>query len=84
MRQPHKMVKYTQTVHRQQSTNCLSVFDHVVGLGLNGLISVFAKYKQKEIFQRKQKVIFLHKIHELSKYFLLSQVFYYLELFLKG
>ena len=26
-RQPHKMVKQTQTIRRQQPTNCLSVFD---------------------------------------------------------
>ena len=31
-RQPHKMVKHTQTIHRQQATNCLSVFDHFVML----------------------------------------------------
>ena len=28
------MVKHTQTICRQQPTNCLSVFDHFVGLGL--------------------------------------------------
>ena len=31
---PHKMVKHTQTIRRQQPTNCLSVFDHFVGLAL--------------------------------------------------
>ena len=31
------MVKHTQTIHQQQSTNCLSVFDHFVGLALKGL-----------------------------------------------
>ena len=31
------MVKHTQTFRRQQSTNCLSVFDHFMGLGLKGL-----------------------------------------------
>ena len=36
-RQPHKMVKHTQTICRQQSTNCLSVLDHFVGLALEGL-----------------------------------------------
>ena len=36
-RQPHKMVKHTQTTCRQQPTNCLSVFDHFVGLALEGL-----------------------------------------------
>ena len=33
---PHKMVKHTQTIRRQQPRNCLSVFDHFVGLGLKG------------------------------------------------
>ena len=37
MRQLHKMVKHTQTIHRQQPMNCLRVFDHFVGLALKGL-----------------------------------------------
>ena len=32
------MVKHTQIIRRQQPTNCLSVFDHFVGLGLKGQI----------------------------------------------
>ena len=36
-RQPHEMVKYTQTIRRQKPTNCLSVFDHFVGLALKEL-----------------------------------------------
>ena len=32
------MVKHTQIILRQQPTNCLSVFDHFVGLMLKGLI----------------------------------------------
>ena len=31
------MVKHTQTVRRQQPRNCLSVFDHFVGLVLKRL-----------------------------------------------
>ena len=31
------MVKRTQTIRRQQPLNCLSVFEHVVGLALKGL-----------------------------------------------
>ena len=38
-RQPHKMVKQTQNIRRQKPTNCLSVFDHYVGLMLKGLIA---------------------------------------------
>ena len=37
MHQPHKMVKYTQTIHLLLTTNCLSVFDNLVGLALKGL-----------------------------------------------
>ena len=37
-RQPHKIVKHTQTVRQQQLANCLSVFDHCLGLALKGLI----------------------------------------------
>ena len=36
-RQPHKMVKHTQAIRRQQPTNCLTVFDHFVVLALKGL-----------------------------------------------
>ena len=36
-RQPHKMVKHTQTVRQQHPTNCLSVFDRSVGLAVKGL-----------------------------------------------
>ena len=32
------MVKHTQTIRLQQPMNCLSVFDHFVGLALKGLI----------------------------------------------
>ena len=42
-RQPHKMVKHTQTIRRLLLTNCLSVFDHFVGLALKGLIIVTAR-----------------------------------------
>ena len=35
--QSHKMVKHTQTIRGQQSTNCLSVFGHFVVLKLKGL-----------------------------------------------
>ena len=35
------MVKHTQTIRRQQPTNCLSLFDHFVGLALKGLSNSF-------------------------------------------
>ena len=34
--QPHKLVKHTRTIWLLP-TNCLSVFDHFVGLALTGL-----------------------------------------------
>ena len=36
--QPHKMVKHTQAVRQLFPTNCLSVFDHFLGLALKGLM----------------------------------------------
>ena len=42
-RQPHKMVKHAQTIRWQQPTNCLSVFDHFLGLALKGLtLNIFS------------------------------------------
>ena len=38
-RQPHKMVKHTQIIRRQQPTNCFS--DYFVGLELKGLKRFF-------------------------------------------
>ena len=34
-RQPHKIVKHTETIHLLLPMNCLSVFDHFVGLVVN-------------------------------------------------
>ena len=31
------MVKHTQVIRRQQPSNCLSMFDHFVGLAFKGL-----------------------------------------------
>ena len=39
--QRHKTIKHTQTVCRQKPTNCLSLFDHFVGLALKGLMMSF-------------------------------------------
>ena len=40
-RQSPKMVKHTQTIRRLLSTNCLSVFEHFVGLAVKGLGIIF-------------------------------------------
>ena len=36
-RQPHKIVKHTQTIRRKSGQIVLRVFDHFVGLALKGL-----------------------------------------------
>ena len=46
-RQPHKIVKHTQTICRLLPTNCLSVFDHIVGLALKRLMYIQAKFENK-------------------------------------
>ena len=43
-RQPHKMVRHTQIISGNLPTNCLSVFDHFVGLALKRLKKIFKKY----------------------------------------
>ena len=49
------MVKYTQTIRRQHPTNCLSVFDHFVGLALKWVNNVnnlrFFPMQQKGLTQ---------------------------------
>ena len=48
-RQPHKMVKHTQTICRLLPTNCLSVFDHFVGLTLKELTEIVkSKYRSMQ------------------------------------
>ena len=39
------MVKHTQKIFWQQPTNCLSVFDHFVGLALKGLSQSYCNRK---------------------------------------
>ena len=42
------MIKHTETILRQQPSNCLSVFDHFVGLALEGLTYInYVKTKEK-------------------------------------
>ena len=60
-RQLNKMIKHTQEIRRQQPTSFLSVFDHFVGLALNGLIDAFGncnllsdESKQTKMFDFKE------------------------------
>ena len=63
------MVKHTQTMRRQQSTNCLSVFDHFVGLALIGLstapLSLEIKYMPVAFFRGNTVciLIFQHRFN---------------------
>ena len=43
----HKMVKHTQRIRRLLPTNCLSVFDHFVGLALKELTKRVAEIKRE-------------------------------------
>lgn len=43
IRIPHKTVKNTQTIRRQELTNCLNMFDDFMGLALKELIQKFNK-----------------------------------------
>ena len=52
------MVKEAQTIRRQQSTNCLSVFDHFVGLVLKWLKKI-AYQKFLENFIRRLFIMIL-------------------------
>ena len=62
-RRPLKIVKHTQTIRRQQPTNCLSVFDHFLGLMLEGLIcSFFDAFKVAVIFFVEIASIKLYKV----------------------
>ena len=47
------MVKHSQTIFRQKSTNCLSVFDHFVWQRLKGLITVQKKIDTRIIFHQR-------------------------------
>ena len=50
------MIKHTQTIRRLLPTNCLSVFDHFVGLAPKGLskgVESQLKWKQINCCQKK-------------------------------
>ena len=52
------MVKHAQTVCRQQPTNCLSGFDHFVGLALKGL-KWFSKFNSVVVMTQNKIFVFL-------------------------
>ena len=50
------MVKHTETIRRQKPTNCLSVFDHFVGLALKVLTGTLS-LKTNLVMNRKFRKI---------------------------
>ena len=59
------MIKRTQTIHRQQPTNCLSIFDHFVGLVLKGLSAICDSFieiddKERENLSLSQQINFYY------------------------
>ena len=62
--QPHKMVKYTQTICRHQPKNCLSVFDYFGRLALKGLVTDL-KFVRNIRFENK--LILTKRKSELSR-----------------
>ena len=56
------MVKQTQTIRWQQPTNCLSVFDHFLGLALKGLgRNLFQRFKKSTILPYENLLTFFSK-----------------------
>ena len=57
-RQPHKMVKHTQTIRQMLPTSFLSLFDHFVGLALKWLnekkidLHVYASKSKKLLYDQ--------------------------------
>ena len=58
------MVKHNQTIHRLLPTNCLSVFDHFVGLALKGLNNSKVNIVNHEYLTKRGL------INSLAKYFI--------------
>ena len=54
----HKMVKITQTICRLLPINYLTVFDHFVGLALEGLVSFF--FFRKSFFIKNCILLYTH------------------------
>ena len=50
------MVKHTQTIRRQQPTNCSSVFDHFVGLAIK-ILKTWMPHKQADLGTFKTSMV---------------------------
>ena len=63
------MVKHTQTIRREQATNCLSVFDHFVGVAVKGLSN---RYETSYYFLKSDVVKMVTRLRIFSD---ISKVF---------
>ena len=62
-RKPHKMVKHTQTIRRQQPTICLSVFDHCVrfsGVSKRHKMRTMTRNNLIKAYLYPQKLCYMH------------------------
>ena len=50
------MLKHTQIIRRLLPTNCLSLFDHFVGLALKGLTLSFQKISHTAMLSKKTEL----------------------------
>ena len=66
------MVKHTQTIRWLLQINCLSVFDHFVGLTLKGLNLLFVKIQMimKLIHRNPTEKEFIWNIHIADENFI--------------
>ena len=62
----HKMVKHTQRIRRLLPTNCLSVFDHFVGLALKELTKRVAEIKREPLQYIYIYILYTHSILMLT------------------
>ena len=60
------MFKHTQTIRQQKLTNCLSMFDHLVGLPLKGL-NQFTQFVSSSITSENKKKQIFYQIKGLKK-----------------
>ena len=79
---PHKAVKHSQAIHRLLPTDCLSVFDHFMGLaikGLNALISFdvsIANIHEVSYFQTLECVLTFKILQKILKIALVAIIWF--------
>ena len=63
------MVKHTQTNRRQQPMNCLSVFDHFVGLAIKGLTLQLHINKLMKMYELKLQFVIWQPNNLVKQFF---------------